>query len=352
MELLEKTIGNIQGLDRGIMEKARLRQNILTKPLGSLGRLEELAIKFCGIAGRIHPVIGCKRVVVFAGDHGVVSEGVSAYPKEVTAQMVYNFLSGGAGINSIAKAVVSEFEVVDIGVDHEFSPQRGLVRKKVSRGTKNFCSGPAMTKNQAVQALEVGIERAFFADRRGVNLLAGGDMGIGNTTAASALFCAYLEFKPEKIVGPGAGLGSKGIEHKAKVVEKALDINRGAISDPLETLAALGGFEIAGLAGLYLGACERRIAVLVDGFIATAAALAAIRLCPTVSELLIFSHLSEEPGHKMVLEKMGAHPLLSLDLRLGEGTGACLAMALVEAALNCYNRMATFQSAGVSGKKK
>jgi len=352
MELLEQTINNIQGPDRGIMEKARQRQNILTKPLGSLGRLEELSIKFCGVTGRVHPVIRCKRVVVFAGDHGVVSEGVSAYPKEVTAQMVYNFLAGGAGINLIAKAVTSEFEVVDVGVDHEFSPQRGLVRNKVARGTKNFCNGPAMTRKQAVQALEAGIGRALFADRNGINLLAGGDMGIGNTTAASALFCAYLGFKPEKIVGPGAGLDSKGIQHKAKVVEKALAVNQGALKDPLETLAALGGFEIAGLAGLYLGACERRIAILVDGFIATAAALAAIRLCPAVSEMLIFSHLSGEPGHKMVLEKMGARPLLSLDLRLGEGTGACLAMALVEAALNCYNRMATFERAGVSGKKK
>jgi len=352
MELLEKTICSIKGPDLGIMEKARERQGILTKPLGSLGRLEELAIKLCGIAGRFHPKVKFKRVVVFAGDHGVVSEGVSAYPKEVTAQMVYNFLAGGAAINSIALAVGSQLEVVDIGVDHELLPQRGLVRKKIARGTQNFCNGPAMTKKQAVHALEAGIERAFLADRNGVNLIAGGDMGIGNTTSASALFCAYLGFKPEKIVGPGAGLDSKGIAAKAKVVKKALAVNRGALKDPLETLAALGGFEIAGLAGLYLGACEKRMAILVDGFIATAAALAAVRLCPAVSELLIFSHLSGEPGHKLVLEKMGASPLLSLDLRLGEGTGACLAMALVESALNCHNRMATFQSAGVSGKKK
>jgi nicotinate-nucleotide--dimethylbenzimidazole phosphoribosyltransferase len=351
MNLLKKTIQGIAGPDPAVMARARAYQDRLTKPLGSLGRLEELAIKICGIAGRVHPKVKCKRVVVFAGDHGVVSEGVSAYPKEVTAQMVYNFLNEGAGINAIARAVSAEFEVVDIGVDHEFSPQKGLVRKKVARGTKNFCAGPAMTKKQAVQALEIGIERAFFADRNDVNLIAGGDMGIGNTTSASALFCAYLGIKPEKIVGPGTGLDPKGIRHKAEVVEKALDLHCAAFPDPLETLAALGGFEIAGLAGLYLGACERRMAVLVDGFIATAAALAAIRLCPIVSELLFFSHLSEEPGHKLVLEKMGARPLLSLDLRLGEGTGACLAMPLVESALSCHNRMASFQSAGVSEKE-
>jgi nicotinate-nucleotide--dimethylbenzimidazole phosphoribosyltransferase len=334
------------------MEKARRRQDRLTKPLGSLGRLEELAIKICGVTGRVHPVIKAKRVVVFAGDHGVVSEGVSAYPQEVTAQMVLNFLSGGAGINAISRIAGAKVEVVDIGLDHEFPSLKGLVREKVRRGTRNFCRGPAMDLEESVEAIEVGIERAFAAAKEGVNLIAGGDMGIGNTTSASALFCAYLGLQPGKIVGPGAGIDPEKIKHKAKVVEKALRINRGSLSDPLTTLAALGGLEIAGLAGLYLGACAKRSAVLVDGFIATAAALAAIRLCPKISGLLLFSHLSEEPGHKLVLEKMGARPLLSLDLRLGEGTGACLAMALVESALECHNRMATFQGAGVSGREK
>lgn len=352
MRLLQKTLSSIKGPNFGVMEKARRRQDQLTKPLGSLGRLEELAIKICGVTGRIHPVVKSKRVVVFAGDHGVVSEGVSAYPKEVTAQMVYNFLAGGAGINAISRTVGADVEVVDIGVDHEFSSLKGLFRRKVRSGTRNFCRGPAMTLEESVKAIEVGIARAFVASKLGVNLIAGGDMGIGNTTSASALFCAYLGLQPRKIVGPGAGIDPKKIKHKAKVVEEALAVNRGSLSDPLTTLAALGGLEIAGLAGLYLGACAKRSAVLVDGFIATAAALAAMRLCPKISGLLLFSHLSEEPGHKLVLEKMGARPLLSLDLRLGEGTGACLAMSLVEAALECHNRMATFQGAGVSERKK
>lgn len=350
MGLLENTIKNIKAPDQKIMEQAQAHQDSLTKPVGSLGRLEELAVKVCGIQSRINPSVNKKRVVVFAGDHGVVEEGVSAYPKEVTSQMVYNFLRSGAGINAIAGTAGAQVEIVDIGVDYEFPALDRLVEKKIARGTKNFTKGPAMSLEQTVQAVEVGIERAFAADQDGVNLIAGGDMGIGNTTSASALFCAYLGLKPERVVGPGTGLSPEKIKSKAEVVGKALAANESALRDPLQTLAALGGFEIAGLAGLFLGSCEKRMVVLVDGFIATAAGLAAIKLCPVVSELLIFSHLSEEPGHKLVLEKMGARPLLSLDLRLGEGTGACLAMTTVEAALACHNQMASFQSAGVSKK--
>jgi nicotinate-nucleotide--dimethylbenzimidazole phosphoribosyltransferase len=350
MSLYHNTLKDIKGLDRAAMEKARAHQDRLTKPRGSLGRLEELAIKIAGIRSEPHPKLKRKRVVVFAGDHGVVDEGVSAYPQDVTAQMVLNFLSGGAGINAIAGCVGAEVEVVDVGVDFDFPELNGLVAEKIRRGTRNLARGPAMTTEETIMALEVGIERANFARKKGIELIAGGDMGIGNTTSATALFCAYLGLPPLKVAGPGAGLKPEQVRHKARVIAKALKINWAALSDPLETLAALGGLEIAGLAGLYLGAAKNRMVALVDGFIATAGALAAIKLCPVLKHHLIFSHLSEEPGHTLVLKKMGVRPLLSLDLRLGEGTGACLAMALIDAALACHNQMATFASAGVSEK--
>jgi len=350
--LIAKTLKGIKPLDQGMMAKARAHQDNLTKPRGSLGRLEELAIKICGIRGELHPKITGKRVIVFAGDHGVVEEGVSAYPKDVTAQMVLNFLSGGAGINAIAEIMGAEVEVVDVGVDFDFPDLTRLVAEKIRRGTFNLARGPAMEVEDALEALEVGIERANFARKKGIELIAGGDMGIGNTTSATALFCAYLGLPPLKVAGPGTGLLPEQVRRKARVIAKALRMNHAALSDPLETLAALGGFEIAGLAGLYLGAAKNRMVALVDGFIATAGALAAIKICPALSEHLIFSHLSDEPGHKLILEKMGVKPLLHLGMRLGEGTGACLAMALIESALACHNQMATFKSAGVSDRVK
>ena len=352
MNLVAKTIAAIKGLDRKVVRQARKHQDSLTKPLGSLGRLEELAVQVCGIQGKLHPALNKKRVVVFASDHGVVSEGVSAYPQDVTAQMVYNFLRGGAGINALARSIGAELQVVDMGVNHDFDKTAGLVSCKIRKGTSNFTRGPAMSIQELGRCLKTGIELAALAKKEGVEMIAGGDMGIGNTTSASALFCAYLGLDPEAVVGPGTGITPSQIRHKARVVKKALAVNRAALKDPMRTLAGLGGFEIAGMTGLYLGAAAKRMLTLVDGFIATSAALAAIKLCPAVRELLIFSHLSDEPGHKLILGKMGVKPLLSLNLRLGEGTGACLAMALVQAALACHNQMATFQSAGVSGKEK
>jgi len=352
MRLVEKTIRNIKSLDHEAMRKARVHQDNLTKPAGSLGRLEELAIKVCGIRGEFRPVLGKKRVVVFAGDHGVVEESISAYPQAVTAQMVHNFLNRGAAINAIASRNGAEVQVVDMGVNHDFGALPGLLAKKAAKGTSNFTRGPAMSMEELHWCLEAGIESAHQAKSEGVDLIAAGDMGIGNTTSASALFCAYLGFSPGSVAGPGAGIRPEQVRHKAEVVRKALRANKNSLSCPYRILAALGGFEIAGMTGLFLGACEKRMVALVDGFIATSAAVAAIRICPRVKDLLIFSHLSEEPGHRRVLEKLKARPLLSLDLRLGEGTGACLAMSLVEAALACHNQMATFRSAGVSGKEK
>jgi len=350
MELLNQTLKNIRGLNSEIMEQAKAHQDNLTKPKGSLGRLEELAVKICGIRGELHPKLSKKRVVVFAGDHGVVSQGVSAYPKEVTSQMIYNFLNQGAGINAIASAVGAEVEVVDIGVDYDFPDLPGLVKRKIRKGARDFTQEPALTMEETIQAIEVGIERIKKAKQEGVDIIAGGDMGIGNTTSASLLFCAYLGLKPEQVVGSGTGLAPDKIKHKIKVVEKALKLHQEVFSDPLKTLASLGGLEIAGLAGLFLGAGEERMVVLVDGFIATAGALSAIKLCPMTSEHLIFSHLSEEAGHKLVLEKISVNPLLDLKMRLGEGTGACLAMGIIDSALACHNKMATFTTAKVSEK--
>ena len=350
MSLLEKIIAGIKPLNQEIMEQAKKHQAQLTKPPGSLGILEELAIKIAGIRSELFPELKKKRVVVFAGDHGVVEEGVSAYPKEVTAQMVYNFLRGGAGINAIARKVGAEVEVVDIGVEQDFPELEGLVSKKLRKGTRNFIKEPAMTREEVIKAIEVGIERAQVAFEEGVDMIAGGDMGIGNTTPSSALFCAYLGLAPEEVVGAGTGLNEEQIKHKAEVVRKALSKHQELFSDPLEILRAVGGYEIAGLCGLYLGSAERRMVILVDGFIATAGALSAIRLCPLLKDFLIFVHCSEEKGHRIVLEKMGVKPLLDLKLRLGEGTGACLGMEIVESALFCHNQMATFESAGVSKK--
>ena len=351
MRLMQKTIAEINGLDRDIMSQAQAHQYNLTKPRGSLGRLEELAVKICGIRRELHPQLKKKRVIVFAGDHGVVEEGVSAYPKEVSAQMVLNFLNGGAGINQIARVVGAEVQVVDIGVDYDFPELKGLLKRKVAKGTKNFTREPAMRIEETIHAIETGIELADSSAKDGISLIAGGDMGIGNTTPASALFCAYLGLSADEVVGPGTGITPETLKHKIDVVNRALQKHRDAFSDPLKTLSALGGLEIAGLAGLYLGAVKNRLVALVDGFIASSAALSAIKLCPLVKEHLIFSHLSEERGHRIALETMGVKPLLNLEMRLGEGTGACLAMALVDAALACHNQMATFQSAGVSDRK-
>jgi len=352
MSLLEKIIAGIKPLNREVMEQAKKHQAQLTKPPGSLGILEELAIKIAGIRSELFPELKKKRVVVFAGDHGVVEEGVSAYPQEVTAQMVYNFLRGGAGINAIASKVGAEVEVVDIGVEQDFPELEGLVSKKLRKGTRNFIKEPAMTRQEVIKAIEVGIERAQVAFEEGVDMIAGGDMGIGNTTSSSAIFSSLLNFYPEEVVGAGTGLEPEKIAHKIQIIKTAFKQYQQEIdfNNPLEVLRVFGGYEIAGLVGLYLGSAEKRLICLVDGFIATAGALITIRLCPLLKDFLIFAHCSEEKGHRIVLEKIGVKPLLNLELRLGEGTGACLGMEIVESALFCHNQMATFESAGVSEK--
>ena len=319
-----------------------------TKPRGSLGRLEELACRVAALTGRPVPPVPGKAVVVMAADHGVVEEGVSAWPAEVTGQMVANFARGGAAINVLARQVGARVEVVDVGVRHPVEGLAGVKVRRVGPGTANFTRGPAMTLEQARAALEVGVEVAVGLVDEGVGLVGLGEMGIGNTTASSALTCVFTGLAPEEVVGRGTGVDDAGLARKVEAVRRGLEVNRPEAARPLEALAKVGGLVLAGLAGVALGAASRRVPVMMDGFIASVAGLVAARLCPRVTPYLLASHLSVEVGHARVLELLGQRPLLDLGLRLGEGTGAALAFGLVDAALRVLHEMATFTGAGVT----
>jgi nicotinate-nucleotide--dimethylbenzimidazole phosphoribosyltransferase len=345
---LSQLATQIRPLSGAWFAKAQERLDSLTKPPGSLGRLEELAARYVAIREELMPVLEKKRVVVFAGDHGVVAEGVSAFPPEVTYQMVYNFLRGGAGINVLARHVGAEVEVVDIGVNHDFEPDIGLIVRKVAYGTRNLAQEPALTREEAARAVWVGVERVQEALAAGVDALAAGDMGIGNTTPAAALGALLTGRPVAAVTGRGTGIDDTAMRHKMGVINRALSLHRPDPNDPLGALAAVGGLEIAGIAGLILGAAAARRPLLLDGFIATAGALVAARLAPAVTEYLIATHCSVEPGHQIMLDSLGLSPLLKFQMRLGEGTGAALGMGLLEAGLKIYREMATFADAGVS----
>lgn len=350
MSTLEQTLKRIKPVDLSLKPAIQAHLDDLTKPQGSLGRLEDIAMSYCLATGTTTPRMGKARICCFAGDHGVAAEGVSAFPREVTPQMVYNMLAGGAAINVFSRHAGAELKVIDMGVDADFANAPGLIHRKVARGTANLAKGPAMTVAQAAQALEAGIGLAAEAARDGVTLLGTGEMGIANTTPATALFAAYLGLKPADIAGRGTGIDDAGLQHKIKVIERGLVANQAALGDPLATLAALGGFEIAGIAGLILGGAAQRIPVVVDGFISTAGALAALKLQPAVADYIFFSHLSEERGHRFVMNALNLRPILDLNMRLGEGTGGALAMTIITAAIKMYNEMATFSGAHVSKK--
>lgn len=350
MKKYERTMKAIRPLDRAVESKVRAHLDDLTKPQGSLGRLEELALQYGLIQNTHQPKLGAKRIYCLAGDHGVAAEGVSAYPREVTPQMVLNMLAGGAAINVLTRHVNAELVVVDMGVASRLENVPGLCRRKIRGGTDNIAAGPAMTREEAESAVTAGIELAESAAGDGVTMLGTGDMGIANTTPATALLAAYLGCPVEDITGRGTGIDDRRLAHKIDVIRRALSVNRDRLSDPVGTLAALGGFEIAGIAGLALGGAANRLPVVVDGFISTAGAVAACAMCPNAREYLIFSHLSQERGHRLILQALGARPVLDLDMRLGEGTGAALAMSIIEASVNIYNQMATFSGAGVSQK--
>ena len=345
--MLEKTISSISDLDATSMREAQHRLDNLTKPKGSLGMLERIAVQLAGITGEPRPKIGKKVSIVMAADHGVVAEGVSAFPQEVTPQMVVNFLNGGAAINVLSRHAGAEVVCVDIGVavdvDHP-----GLKARKVKYGTDNFVHGPAMTREEAVKALEVGIDVVQEQINSGASIFALGEMGIGNTTASSAILAVYSEHPLEEIVGAGSGVGAERLAHKRMVIERAIEKNRPDKSDPIDVLAKVGGLEIAGMAGCILAAAANRVPVVIDGFISSAAALIASKISPRSVDYMIGSHLSQEPGHRIALDLIGLRPLFSLDMRLGEGTGAVLAFNVIEAAAKIINEMATFDEAGVS----
>jgi len=347
MTLLEQTRAAIVPVDRAAAAQAQAQLDRKTKPRGSLGRLEELACRLAAIYGTAEPALPARAVVVMAADHGVAEEEVSAYPQEVTAQMVKNFLSGGAAINVLARQHAARVIVADLGT--KCPVQLPQVRDhRLGPGTANFTRGPAMSRATAIRALEVGIRLADELAAEGIGLLGVGDMGIGNTTASSALTALLTGQAAARVTGRGTGIDEDRLRLKVDAIERALRVNRPDPADTLDVLAKVGGFEIAGLAGVMLGAAVRRVPILLDGFITGAAALVAAGLCPAVREYLIASHRSVEPGHQAVLAHLGLRPLLDLDLRLGEGTGAVLAMSLVEAALRILREMATFETAGVT----
>jgi nicotinate-nucleotide--dimethylbenzimidazole phosphoribosyltransferase len=341
----------IEPLDASAMEQARARQQQLTKPAGSLGRLEDLAIQLAGITQQPLPLIKRKAVIVMAGDHGVTSEGVSAYPSVVTAQMVYNFLRGGAAINALARHAGAQVIVVDVGVAAEIQ-HPGLLSRKVASGTANMMIGPAMTREQMMAAIQVGIDVLDTLVDQGIDLVATGDMGIGNTTAASAISAALAQAPVALVTGYGTGISDEQLAHKIQVIERALAQNAPDPRDPLDVLMKVGGLEIAGLVGVVIAAASRRIPVVIDGFISGAAALVAVELQPAIRAYLLAGHASVERGHRLILDGLGLSPLLDLRLRLGEGTGAVLAMNVIEAALHAHREMATFAEAGVSTREE
>jgi len=352
---LEGLIKAIGPIDAGYYTKARARLDSLTKPKGSLGRLEEIATRVVAITRDLRPPVKNKVIFTMAGDHGVCEEGVSAYPQEVTPQMVYNFLRGGAGINVLARHVGAEVIVVDMGVKEKIKPEKAgghrhdFKDKKVSRGTKNFAREPAMTRDEALRSIMGGVE-AFdeaYAERK-IDLAGVGDMGIGNTTSSSAIVAAITGEDVALVTGRGTGIDDASYLHKIEVIKKALSLHKPDPKDPIDVLSKVGGFEIAGIAGVILAAASRRVPVVVDGFIASCGALLACEMCNDAKYYLFFAHQSVEAGQLAVLRRIKQRPLLHLDMRLGEGTGAALAMGVIEAAVKVLKDMATFTEAGVS----
>lgn len=339
-----------KAIDAQALEQALARQQQLTKPAGSLGRLEPLAVRLAGLQGQLNPRLEQLWITIFAGDHGVVAEGVSAYPQAVTGQMLLNFVSGGAAISVLARQLDAQLEVVDLGTVTPGLSLPGVRHLHLGLGTHNFVQGPAMSRNQGEQAMQAGRESVRRARANGTQLFIGGEMGIGNTTAASAIACALLEMPVAQLAGPGTGLNAEGVNHKAQVIERALALHAGSRGDALQTLFSLGGFEVAALVGAYLACAQEGIAVLVDGFICSVAALVAVRLNPACRPWLLFAHQGAEPGHRHVLRVLEAEPLLDLGLRLGEGSGAALAVPLLRLACDLHGQMATFAEAAVADR--
>jgi nicotinate-nucleotide--dimethylbenzimidazole phosphoribosyltransferase len=348
MDIVQTTLARIKPINADLLTLAQERLDNKTKPPGSLGRLEEFARRVAAISGSTEPDVSRKVIFTFAGDHGIVEEGVSLYPKEVTSQMVFNFLAGGAGVNVLARHVGAEVRVVDVGVDFDFENAPGMIHRKVARGTQNFAKGPAMTRDEALAALQVGIDLADQCKSEGIGLVGTGEMGIGNTSPSSAIITAISGKTVAEVTHRGTGISDFALFNKIHVIKKGLEINRPDPADPLDVVTKVGGLEIAAIAGLVLGCAANSIPVVIDGFISTAGALIASELHPNVRDYIFAAHRSVEIGHSFMLERIGVRPILDLDFRLGEGTGAALAMGLIEAGVKVLKEMATFEQAGVS----
>jgi nicotinate-nucleotide--dimethylbenzimidazole phosphoribosyltransferase len=338
----------VKQLDDRVLTAALKHQAQLTKPIGSLGRLEELAVRLAAMQGNERPVLDRIRVVVFAGDHGVAEEGVSCFPQSVTIEMLRNFAAGGAAISVLARTLGADQEVVDVGSATDPGPIDGVISLRAGNGTANFRKGPAMDERQLSYALAVGCDAAYRAAEAGYQLFIGGEMGIANTSSATALACALLGQPAELIVGPGTGLSREGVARKAEVIQKALELHGDMTNAPWKAMLCVGGYEIAALVGAYIRCAQLGVTVLVDGFIATTAALVANRMNAKVAPWLIYAHRSAEPGFRKIIDALGAEPLLDLGMCLGEGSGAAMAVPVLRLALNLHNEMATFQQAAVS----
>ena len=337
-------------VDRDMQAAAVERQQQLTKPAGALGQLEALAVQLAGLQGRLKPRVDQLWIAIFAGDHGVVAEGVSAYPQAVTGQMLHNFVSGGAAISVLARQLGAQLDVVDLGTVTPMLELAGVRHLQLGAGTANFATGPAMSDSQGLKALQAGRDSVLRAQAVGSELFIGGEMGIGNTASASAVASALLDCPASQLTGPGTGLDAAGVSHKAQVIDRALALHAGHLDDPLQTLFRLGGFEIAALVGAYVACAQEGIVAVVDGFICTVAAMVAVRLNPECRQWLVFSHRGAEQGHRHVLESLQAEPLLELGLRLGEGSGAALAVPLIRLACDLHGQMATFAEASVADR--
>jgi nicotinate-nucleotide--dimethylbenzimidazole phosphoribosyltransferase len=349
---IKETIQKITPINFKLTEKARKRLDNLTKPQGSLGRLEDFACQIVGISRNLNPEIKRKVILVMAGDHGVAQERVSAFPQEVTFQMVYNFIRGGAGINVLARHIGADVLVVDMGVAKDFASEKGLIIKKIAYGTKNIAQGPAMSRDEAERAIIAGIE--VFEDelsRKGIDIVGLGEMGIANTTPSSAIVACLTKSKVEEVTSQGTGINEDQLKNKIRVIKQAIEINHPNLEDGLDVLSKIGGFEIGGLVGCILAAAAHRVPIVIDGFISCASALIAIKLAPLVKDYIFASHNSVEKGHKIALKYIGKVPMFDLGMRLGEGTGAALGISFIEAGVKILTQMATFTDAEVENKK-
>lgn len=348
--LLTNILEMIKGLDIKAQELAQQRLDSLTKPLGSLGRLEDIVRQTAGITGKVRPRVDRKTIIIMCADNGVVDEGVSSCPKAVTATVTQNFMKGITGVNVLGSHAGADIAVVDIGVDAKLEAE-GIIDKKIRMGTGNIAIGPAMSRDEAVRAIETGIEVVFELHRKGVELLGTGEMGIGNTTTSSAITAALTGKPLEPLVGRGSGLSDRDLDNKIKVIQRAIEVNKPDPADPIDVLSKVGGLDIAGLAGCYIGAAACRLPIVIDGFIASVAALIAVRLKPEIKQFMFAAHGSAEPGSNTVLEAIGLEPLLRLGMRLGEGSGAAVAFHIINAAFAAYDGMGTFGDAEIEQYK-